>query len=317
MIKTGLYRLDQLSSLRNTRGFFGGTRRISIALYDKIAGIRDGEQWGEQILALFSDGRGAYKRTYGRRFNDFDVMVVRHISDAFRADQALVIHDAGVSDARTACDFFRSLAARFQNVTYYASDSEPLLSILQLGRVKVALNQKKQILEIVLPPFVFNTIKPENFFRYPINYLFFRIANKVCAPRVLAAHRDGTIRPSLLSLFCADAIRLAAVDRRFRLVEHDLLAGATFSVPVNVMRVMNVLNSSYFSEQELARIVARIFQSLRDGGLLVVGSNEGAGSQVHGAIYRKGNGAFAELAHSGALHDAHHIIKKYSSKAAA
>ena len=60
MIKTGLYRLDQLSSLRNTRGFFGGTRRISIALYDKIAGIRDGEQWGEQILALFSDGRGAY-----------------------------------------------------------------------------------------------------------------------------------------------------------------------------------------------------------------------------------------------------------------
>src|SRR5262245_50143855 len=90
MIKTGLYRLDQLSSLRKTRGFFGGTRRASITLYDKLASVRDGEKWGEQILALFSDGRGAYKRTYGRRFDEFDALAIRHISEGFQAERTLV-----------------------------------------------------------------------------------------------------------------------------------------------------------------------------------------------------------------------------------
>jgi hypothetical protein len=317
MIKTGLYRIEQLSSLQNTRGFFGGTRRISITLYDKAAGIRDGEKWAERILSLFSDERGAYKRTYRRRFDDFDTLAIRHIADAFDAGRALVVHDAGVSDARTACDFFHAVSARFHNMTYYASDCEPIVSVLQLGNIKVTMNQKGRILEIVLPPFVFNTIKPENFRRYPINYLFFQIARNIWAPRVLAAQRMGKIQPSSLSLFCADAIGLAKRDRRFRLLDHDLLAGAPFPVPVDVVRVMNVLNSSYFSDQDLARTVGRIFDSLGEDGLLVVGSNEEAGSQVRGAIYRKVNGGFAELARSGAAHDAHRAIVGYSPSAAA
>src|SRR5262249_12000627 len=267
-------RIEQLSSLRKSRGFFGGTRRISVTLYDKLVGIRDGEKWREQILSLFSDGRGAYKRTYGRRFDDFDALAVRHITEAFAAQRALVIHDAGVSDARTACDFFHSAATRFPCLTYYASDFEPALSILRLGNTKVVTNQNGQILEIVLPPFVFNTIKPEDFRLYPINYLFFQIARKICAPRVLAAWRDGTVQPSSLSLFCPEATELAQRDNRFCLLDHDLLGSAPFPVPVDVVRAMNVLNGSYFTEREFAQIVTRIFHSLVDGGLLIVGSNE-------------------------------------------
>lgn len=317
MIKTGLYRIEQLSSLRNTGGFFGGTRRASITLYDQLTGIRDGEKWGEQVLSLFSDGRGAYKRTYGRRFDEFDTSAIRHIAEAFEAERALVIHDVGVSDARTACDFFHSAAARFPRLTYYASDFEPTLSILRLGNIKVAMNQNGQILEIVLPPFVFNTIKPEDFRLYPINYLFFQIARKICVPRVLAAWRDGTIQPSSLSLFCPEATELARRDNRFRLLDHDLLESAPFPVPVDVVRAMNVLNASYFSERELAQIAARIFHSLVDGGLLIVGSNEEAGSQVRGAIYRKAKVGFVELRRSAAVHDAHHMIVGYAPQAAA
>jgi hypothetical protein len=316
MIKTGLYRTEHLSSLRSTRGFFGGTRRISVTLYGQTAGIRDGEKWAERILGLFSDGRGAYKRTYARRFDRFDAVAIRHIAESFGDGRALVIHDAGVSDARTACDFFRTVAARFNNVTYYASDYEVVLSTLQLGKIKVTTNQKGEILEIVLPPFVFNVIKPENFLVYPINYAFFHIARTVCAPRVLAAHRAGKIQPSSLSLFCADAVQLAMSDSRFRLLEHDLLAPAPFSGLVDVVRVMNVLNSSYFTRQELARIVERIFDSLIDGGLFVVGSNDEADSEVRGAIYRKTNRGFAKLTRSGGDHDAHRAIMEYCSSEA-
>src|ERR1700680_3540318 len=127
MIKTGLYRIEQLSDLRKTRSLFCGMRRISITLYDRTFGIPNGEEWAERILFLHSDGRGAYKRTYRARFDGFDSVAVRHITQAFGDKRTLVIHDAGVSDARTACDFFRKVTAHFPNVSYYASDYEPTL----------------------------------------------------------------------------------------------------------------------------------------------------------------------------------------------
>jgi hypothetical protein len=317
MIKTGLYRLDQLTDLRKIRGFFGGTRRVSVTLYDKLAGIRDAEKWGECILTLFSDGRGAYKRTYARRFDHFDALAMRQIAQNFGPGRSLAIHDAGVSDGRTACDFFHLIAGRFQNVRYYASDCEPVISVLQLRTVKVVMNRNGQILEIVLPPFVFNTVRPENFRHYPINYLFSQIARKICVPRVLAAHRAGRASVSSVSLFCADAVDLTRRDGRFRLLDHDLLAGPPFPESVNIVRAMNVLNASYFNERELRRIVRRISKSLDDGGLLIVGSNEEAGSPVRGAIYRKVNGGFAELARSGSPHDAHDVIMAHSYAASA
>jgi hypothetical protein len=312
MIKTGLYRIEQLSDLRNARGLFGGLRRISITLYDRTASIPDGEEWAERILFLHSEGRGAYKRTYSGRFNEFDTAVVRHITQAFRDQRTPAIHDAGVSDARTACDFFHKAAEHFPSVSYYASDYEPALSVLQLRNIKVSMNRKGEILEVVSPPFVFNLIKPENFLLYPVNYAFFLVARAVQVPRVLAAHQAGDIQPNTLLLFCAQAVQLSKSDSRFQLIEHDLLSPAPFSGPVDVVRVMNVLNSSYFSGQQLVQIVDRIFASLAIDGLLVVGSNDEADTEVRGAIYRKTDRGFAELMRSGGTHDAHRTIVEYS-----
>jgi hypothetical protein len=173
------------------------------------------------------------------------------------------------------------------------------------------MNRKGEVLEVVSPPFVFNLIKPENFLLYPINYAFFLAARAIHVPRVLAAHQAGLIQPSTLLLFCAEAVRLSKSDRRFRLIEHDLLSPAPFSGPVDVVRVMNVLNSSYFAGQQLAQIVDHIFASLAVGGLLVVGSNDEADTEVRGSIYRRTDRGFAELMRSGGMHDAHRIIMEY------
>ena len=71
---------------------------------------------------------------------------------------------------------------------------------------------------------------------------------------------------------------------------------------------MNVLNSSYFDRQQLSIAVGHIFESLTLGGLLIIGSNDAAGTEVRGAIYRKLSQGFQVLAKSGADHDAHHTI---------
>ena len=71
---------------------------------------------------------------------------------------------------------------------------------------------------------------------------------------------------------------------------------------------MNVLNSSYFDPQQLSIAVGHIFDSLALGGLLIIGSNDAAGTEVRGGIYRKLSQGFQVLAKSGADHDAHHTI---------
>jgi len=146
MIKTGLYRLEQLSSPAKIRGFFGGTRRVSITLYEKLHEMKKAEEWAEPILFNYCDARGIYKRTYACRFDQFDATAIDSLAQTFPAGRTLTMHDIGVSDARTACDFFHKLAVRFPHLSYYASDYEPSLMVLRSGKggTVVTLNKKKE-----------------------------------------------------------------------------------------------------------------------------------------------------------------------------
>ena len=54
--------------------------------------------------------------------------------------------------------------------------------------------------------------------------------------------------------------------------------------------------------------MGHIFESLTPGGLLIIGSNDAAGTEVRGAIYRKLSQGFQVLAKSDADHDAHRTI---------
>src|SRR5262249_58263167 len=68
MIKTGLYRLEQLSSPGKIRGFFGGTRRGSIKLFQKLHEKKKGERGAEKNLFSYCHAPRPYKRKYSCRF---------------------------------------------------------------------------------------------------------------------------------------------------------------------------------------------------------------------------------------------------------
>src|SRR2546421_6271269 len=98
MIKTGLYRVDQLSSSAKIRGFFGGTRRVSITLYEKLGEGKKGEEWAEKILFSYCDARGIYKRNHADRFHQFDDMAIDCPGREVPPSRALTVHHIGVSD---------------------------------------------------------------------------------------------------------------------------------------------------------------------------------------------------------------------------
>ncbi len=308
MIKTGLYRIEDLTDLRKRYTVIGGYRRVSIALLDQLRGHPDADAWAEHILYLFADGRGAFKRTYQRRFEEFDAFCLEHIARLCDRTRPLAVHDAAVSDGRTACDFFARLAAFNPQLSYAASDYQPTLRIISKGAVSAVLDCRDLPLELVYPPFVFNLIQPERYLTYPINYLFSRYATRVVLPRLLASYRAGTIPGREMTTFSPRATALAAGDQRFTLRAHDLLEPSPLGRLMDIVRVMNALNPLYFSSVQLAQVARHLFQGLSEGGVLIVGSNEDAGSAVHGGIYQRTAAGFTLVAGQGREHYAHQAL---------
>ena len=79
MIKTGITKLNQLS---NDKTFLRKElKNVSITLYDQTLNLVDADNLAERILLLFSDERGAYKRTYQKRFEAFDCAIIKMLQN--------------------------------------------------------------------------------------------------------------------------------------------------------------------------------------------------------------------------------------------
>lgn len=299
MIKLGISKLDKLQKGNARTLFRNELKNVSITLYDQIINLPAANELAERILLLFANERGAYKRTYAKRFEDFDQQAFVHICRHFNADHFLTVHDVGVSDGRTACDFFEKLAFCFSNIAFYASDYDPEVFVIENSRIKITLSQNDKLLEIVWPPFVFNTIKRDSYRCYPLNHLIKFFVNRFAVKPLLDKYRLGKIKARKLQLFCPKALILTQKDQRFHLGQYNLMEPAKTPKVSNIVRAMNVLNKSYFTDQEMTHLMGHIFNQLSERGILIIGSNQESSTIVHGGIYQKQSDHFIKLWQSG------------------
>jgi hypothetical protein len=299
MFKTGIYDISQLVGSAHLKSLFGRDRVISVVLYDQILDLPNADAIAERTLRYFSDERGVYKRTYANRFEEFDSQLLRLLTEQFNPQDPLILADVAVSDGRTACDLFEKLTPRYPRIAHYASDYGPRVMVLRQGRLTVALSRNNRILETVLPPFVFSAMKPEHPLFYPLNHVFRFFVNRFLAEPLRAKYLAGQIEASELQLFSMRALNLSRLDSRFHLGEQNILEPLATPEPAHVVRAMNVLNVSYFGPSDLDRILENFHKALRPEGWLVTGTNEDAGSMVHGGIYRKTATGFEKIWHSG------------------
>jgi hypothetical protein len=297
MLKTGIYTIDQACDPSRQKTILGGHKKISVTLYPAVAELQNGDDIAEQILFHFSDERGAFKRTYAKRFPDFDPAVIDVLKHHFSKTETLKIHDVAVSDGRTAADLFDVVSAEFQDVEYIASDYNPKLTVLQKGKLKVTLSHTGDVLEICWPPFVFNTVQRDSYKFYPINHAIRLVVQALYVNPLVKNYKEGKVTGETFFLFVPRVLTLAQSDARFTMAQHDLLA--PFNTPHHVIRAMNILNPSYFSKEEFQHLIGHVYAGLYEGGLFIVGSNEDAGSLVHGGIYQKTAQGFHKLWQSG------------------
>jgi chemotaxis methyl-accepting protein methylase len=80
-------------------------------------------------------------------------------------------------------------------------------------------------------------------------------------------------------------------------MQHNVLNKLTENY--NIVRAMNILNTSYFSTDEFKIVLKNIYQALKENGFFITGSNQDANSLVHGGLYQKTPKGFKKLWQSG------------------
>ncbi len=299
MLKFGIHKISQLTDKSKCYGIFGDKKHFSIALYGEISHLPDSEELSQEILMQFADTRGVYKRTYSGRFEEFDKQCVQIIHKTFFREK-IFVHDVGVSDARTSCDFYEKLHIFFPDCEFYASDFYPDVIILYKGSAMVVINDSLEVLETTIPPFVWNRskIRKEKFL-YPVNFLLKWLIEKTITKKMLDDYRKGNITmQKKLSLFCQKAKELSQSNPCFHLLKHNILDKSPIH-GLSVLRAMNILNPSYFSTKELQHAILSFLQSIVENGIFITGSNQDSDSIVHGTIYQKKDFCFVPVAVSG------------------
>jgi hypothetical protein len=290
VFKLGVHSIQQLQKGK-TRTIFGTAKKVSVTLLSKIDADELSADEYASIMFCLNDDQGTYKRTYAARFGRFNDKCIDIIHETFRKPD-LEFHDAAVSSAETAVEFFEKLCGHYDDLRYLASDYDPFITVLGTDSFSVSIASSGSILEILLPPFVFTHKPPDRWF-YPVNKILFFIARKFWAKRLVAKYQSGLLPANVvrkIDIFSPRARHLASKDQRFRLGQHDLLApmGDTF----HCVRAMNVLNDSYFSAEQMRKILLNVHNSLKNNGLFITGSNQDPGSPVSGAVFSKNDSNF-------------------------
>ena len=258
MFKTGIYNLNQLAN-QKLDGFFGKRKFIAIDLYEEVglSGLPNKERLKEAIMRRFALANGTFRRTHDARFEDFDGDAIRQIKKFFSKDDLLRIHDVAVSDGRTACEFFNKLKRDFKKMHYHATDRDTYVKIIESKKNpknKIVRDEEGKLLQIIWPPFVFNIPKKESPLLYPINRLLIKLLeNKTRMKKWL---KLNNVKEKRISIFSHEAQKLERDDISFSLGAYDLFN--KMPAKYDIIRVMNVLNKSYFTEEEARKIIINI-----------------------------------------------------------
>jgi len=291
----GIYRKSQLKNLKDLKTFLADHKKISITLYDQIVDEPNAEELAEYILLEATDERGAYKRTYAKRFESFDGTILDHINQHFNSKNLISVHDLAVSDGRTAVGFFEKISKIFPKISYTASDYSPNVFVIEKKPYTITISPSGKVLEILWPPFVCKPLKRDRY--YSINYIISVFLQFFIAPSILKMHKKGLLKARELSLFAPSVLKLSKIDERFNLMQHNVLN--PLSDNYNIIRAMNIFNTSYFSVDEFKIALKNVYHGLKENGFLITGSNQDAGSLVHGGLYQKTSKGFKKLWQSG------------------
>jgi hypothetical protein len=300
MIKLGVWRPDQFypvppESLLNRLYYALSRTRISFHLLKTPKQpSRSDIQFFERLLPHVCLSSGIYRTTYRQRFKNLDPLVNQILTQNYPSSEKLLVEDWAASDCLTSSEWARTLLPLYPQLNFIASDL-----LLFLVEAREAKTEKRFIfepdgkpLQYVSPPFVVRLGQPEPKL-FPFNWLLslsaqrrwrnfqnsWKIPDRWKNSLTEEPLRQGPFEFRKLSLIHPEAVQLANEDSRFVVGRHSIFEP---SARVNhVIRSMNIYNRAYFSEEQLRQGVRCVSESLRLGGIWIVGRTVDESASTH------------------------------------
>jgi hypothetical protein len=274
MLRFGICTPDQYLRAGERRRFSGS--RVAYSLLDV------GDSPTEEQIRTFEDvsftlrtSNGTFRTTFRHRFRDVDEVALRLMRGFYAPDTELRIQDRAGSHGVTSWEWAAKLFAVFPGAEFEASDV--LLYLIELslptGETYIVEPNGKP-LQYIKPPFVVSLHYPESW-RYPVNRaIAARAKRKFEELHVPEGWQENTHETAQYSVtripfVHPEARMFGKTNPRFQFRARSVFDKAPGAC--HVLRTMNIFNKAYFSPQQLAEGANAAFQSIKPGGIWIVG----------------------------------------------
>lgn len=239
---------------------------------NKFQAIRD-PLASESFLSQFMLPNKTLKSTSNNRFKDLNEITFKYIDPGNRQ----VVHDIAVSDGLASLELYNALSALPDNPEFYISDKYSKFFISG-GCITRVYSADYTLMHFYLFNFFYADNKISNWFF--LSKLLFLILKKFPDRSLASPGQLNEIR--LYNHEVIDSLNSGKIHE----LEYDVLDTRT-ERKFTFIRAMNILNSVYFSEEEILRAMDNILYTLKDGGILLAGrTSKGV---IHATFYRKTN----------------------------
>jgi hypothetical protein len=243
----------------------------------------------DEISYSLRTSNGTTRMTFRHRMPDVDKTCLKLLREHHPTDAQLVLQDRAASNCLTSKEWAEQLLPAFPKARLEASDR--LLFLLRISLRDGAtyiLEPAGHPLQYIKPPFAVR-LCPREPYRYPFNHLIAARAKwalrKVRLPTNLvdsAQQPDYTIRK--ISCVHPEARILVETQPRFSIQARSVFDRTP---SLDVLRTMNILNLAYFSTAQLLEGVRAAFESLKPGGLWIVGRTREEDRTNHVSFFRR------------------------------
>jgi len=282
MVKFGIVTSEQFSRLGALRRFSGAHVAYNL--------LSVGDEPTPEQIRVFEDvsftlrtSNGTFRTTFRNRFADVDKIALRCIGRLFSPGSSFLVQDRAVSHGLTSKEFAERIFESFPDAEFEASD-------LVLGLVELAVDDEIYIaersgtpLQYIKAPFVV-PLHHQDARRYPWNRWVARRArhrfDRLGLPagwsttqsterQAITSRNGSALQVRYIPFIHPEAMALTKKNPNFRFCERSVFDSTPGTC--HVLRTMNIFNRDYFSEQQLSDGASAVFDSLRVGGLWIVG----------------------------------------------
>ena len=273
MLRFGVYTEQQYRRAGRQRRELGA--QVAYSLLDV------GNDPSDERVAMFEDlcfrlrtSNGTFRTSFPQRFVDLDAAASRWMSELFMPDGPIQIQDRAASHCLTSHDWALRIFASHSRAEFEASDLILFLYELSLASGETYIVEPGgEPLQYIRPPFVLS-VRHREPRRYPLNlWLGARAGRRFTRLGLPESWQESENGPGYrvrrLSCVHPRAAALTVRDPRFQVCTRSVFEVTPQAC--DVLRTMNILNRAYFTEDELSLAANAVFDSLRVGGLWIVG----------------------------------------------